>query len=403
MHLCIIAEGIRGTVHLDMAKALAALGHRVDVWSTGAEAASATRFLAVEEDGVRIHFINDRARSPAGWLLDMLLQRLTRRRRIGTELLSLARFVAERRDADLFLVEGDYPMGVLAALCRPPRWMVTPHDTQDLALPLSYPGRHRRRRFHSAKQWVYRKATVVRANSPLTRSILIESGCPPEKIAVVPMHIPSWIVPDEAELADLPGYKRRSREALHARLGIPAAHDVLLIMCRMSPEKGIDLAVEALARVVAKRPQTTLVVGGPDRGVRASLEALAARLGVASNVFFTGNIPRDATRPYYAGAALHLAPSIVDTFNYAVVEAALLSTYTLGSEGVGAMPLIEQSGRGRVVAGRDPAAWAEAIVQALEAPPLPPEKATRCESLARSLSAAAIAPELLAAAARAHR
>jgi hypothetical protein len=30
LHLCIIAEGLRTSVHLDMAKAMAALGHRVD-------------------------------------------------------------------------------------------------------------------------------------------------------------------------------------------------------------------------------------------------------------------------------------------------------------------------------------------------------------------------------------
>ena len=404
MHLCIIAEGIRGTVHLDMAKALAALGHRVDVWSTSSEAPSPSRFLLVEEDGVRIHFINDRARAAPGWVLDMLLQRLARRRRIGTELLSIARFVAAHRGSDLFLVEGDYPIGMLMALValrRPARWMVTAHDTQDLLLPIAYPGRHRRRRFHLAKQWVYRRATVVRANSPLTRSALVESGCPPAKIAVVPMHIPSWILPTEAELADLPAFKRRGRVELHARFGIPDAHDVLLIMCRMSPEKGIDLAVEALAHVVAKRPLTTLLVCGADRGVRAGLEALAERLGVRGNLLFGGNIWHYATRPYYAGVELHLAPSIIDTFNFAVVEAALLSTYTLGSEGVGAMPWIEESGRGRVVRGRDPAVWAAAIVQALDAPPLAAETSTRCDFLLNSLSAAAVAPQLLAAGMRA--
>ncbi len=400
MHLCIVAENIRSTVHLDMAKALAALGHRVEAWSTSAEAPSASRFLVVEEDGVRMHFINDRARAPAAWLPDKLLQAPARARRFGTELASLARFVREQRGADLFLVEGDYPMGMLFALAArrgAVRWMVTPHDTQDLALPLAYPGRHRRRRFHAAKQWVYRRAGVVRANSPLTRAALVESGCPPDKVAVVPLHIPSWMRPNDAEMDELPAFKRRCRAELGARLGIPSTHAILLVMCRMSPEKGIDLAIEALARVAARRPGTTLVVCGPDRGTRASLEALAQRLGVRSSVLFCGNVARDATRPFYAGATLHLAPSVIDTFNYAVVEAALLGTWSLGSEGVGAMPWIVGSGRGRVVPGRDPETWAEAIVQALEAPPLPVEASARCDSLLEALSPAAIAPRLLAA------
>jgi glycosyltransferase involved in cell wall biosynthesis len=400
VHLCIIAENIRVSVHLEMAKALAALGHRVEVWSTSPDAPPGPGFHVVEEGGVRIHFIHDRWRHRAAWLPDKLLQRLTRRRRFWTELSSVARFVRERRRADLFFVEGDYPMGVMVALAasgRRIRWMVTAHDTQDLNLPLVYPGRHRRRRFHLAKQWVYRRATVVRANSPLTRSALIESGCPADKIATVPMHIPSWIVPTDAELADLPAFKRRSREELNARFGIPAAHALLLMMCRMSPEKGIGLAVEALARLVERRPQTTLLVCGADRGVRAPLEALASRLGVRSNLIFGGNIPHYATRPYYAGATLHLAPSVIDTFNFAVIEAALLSTYTLGSQGVGAMPWIVESGRGRVVSGRDPAAWAQAIAQALEAPPLTAGAGARCDFLLDHLSAAAIAPRLLAA------
>ena len=153
MKVAIVAPGIWGTVHLDLARALVRLGHRVVVYTEDSRAPSGWQFTRFAEDGVEFWTISDTRRAAPAWLLDRLAKPWLGRR-FFTSLFAVRRFLKAQRDCDMVLVEGDW-IGLFVALARggmPLQWMVGIHDTLYLRIPVEYPGRPRSRWRERAKR-----------------------------------------------------------------------------------------------------------------------------------------------------------------------------------------------------------------------------------------------------------
>jgi glycosyltransferase involved in cell wall biosynthesis len=372
MKIGIVAPGIWGTVFYDTAAMLASLGHDVRVYSDDARAAGSLRFTRMEESGVHFYLIHNTKRNPLFWLPDKALKPFFGRR-FFTTLFALYRYFSLTRDSDIYLVENDW-MGMFVAIIarvRRFRWAVGVHDTDHLRTSLNFPGRPDVAWMRSVKLWVLKSCDSIRANSWITREALMEGGCPAAKIAVIPLHVS----PTRRSREDLEEFRPRARATILQRYGLPADARLLMTMCRVTPVKGLDLAIQALQRVLSAWPASRLFVCGPDRDVpgmgsyREALERLAQPLGVADRVIFTGNIDVPNLREYLAAADVHLAPSIIDTFSYSVVEATLAGTRSLVSDKVGVAPWLCEAQAGRTLAGREAGVWADAIVEELAHPP----------------------------------
>jgi len=366
MKIGIVAPGIWNSIHLDMAQALGALGHEVAIYTEDGRAPSGARFLRFREGRLDFFVIHHLRRNPWTWLFDRLAKPWLGRR-FFTTLAAMARYFSATRDCDVYFVEGDW-IGFFAAIIArfiPFRWIVCIHDSDYLRLPLSFPGRPASRWKEAVKLWVLRSADLVRANSFVTRDALVAGGCAPDRIRVVPLHITGWMRVDD--IVDMAAFKARSRADVHTQWRIAPAGRVLITMCRLVPVKGLDLALRGFAVAARRNADLHLMVCGGDRVVpgigsyRAHLEAIAAGEGVAVQVIFTGNIDIREVKRYFAAADLQLAPSVIDTFNYGVIEAAMVETYTLASDMVGAGPWVKEAGAAAIVPGRDPEAWGRAI------------------------------------------
>ncbi|MFQ3678671.1 MAG: glycosyltransferase, partial [Fimbriimonadaceae bacterium] len=105
----------------------------------------------------------------------------------------------------------------------------------------------------------------------------------------------------------------------------PRLRDRRFLLClgRVHPKKGHDLLIEAYARVYgADRDAPELVLAGPDQiGWQASLDALAARLGVADHVVWTGMVTGDAKVGAYRACEAFVLPSHQENFGIVVAEA----------------------------------------------------------------------------------
>jgi glycosyltransferase involved in cell wall biosynthesis len=97
---------------------------------------------------------------------------------------------------------------------------------------------------------------------------------------------------------------------------------LLLFLGRLHPKKGCDLLIEAYARVAARDPALHLVLAGPDSGhLRADLGALAARLGVADRITWTGMLEGRQKWGALRAAEVFVLSSHQENFGIAVAEA----------------------------------------------------------------------------------
>ncbi|MEU7932772.1 glycosyltransferase [Micromonospora echinofusca] len=129
--------------------------------------------------------------------------------------------------------------------------------------------------------------------------------------------------------------------------------------------KGIDTLIEALALLTGDGPAVRLVHVGV--GVyRPQLEQLAARLGVADRVTFTGLLPTvEMVRAQLDAADLFVLPSRTEGLPRALIEAMARALPAVGST-VGGIP--ELLARDDLVRPDDPAALADRIAAFLADP-----------------------------------
>ncbi len=163
-----------------------------------------------------------------------------------------------------------------------------------------------------------------------------------------------WIFSTALSRADLEGLATRRRSS-----SVPAR---LCIACRLVPEKGVDVAIQALAEVVARGSDVELVVvgGGSDR---ERLEALVASLGLGDRVRFTGSVGHaDVLEEMRASDVFVYPTRASEGFPKVVLEALAVGLPTVSTD-VSVIPRLVAGG-GRVV-GSDPAETAAAIEELL--------------------------------------
>src|SRR5581483_456242 len=120
----------------------------------------------------------------------------------------------------------------------------------------------------------------------------------------------------------------------------------VIAVARLSPEKGVDVLVEAAAGL----PVEVVIAGaGPEE------ERLRALAG--PNVIFLGNVERDELSVLYADADIAVVPSRSDTWGMALNEAALAGLPLVSTTAAGgAHDLIEDGVNGFLVPPGDAAA-----------------------------------------------
>jgi teichuronic acid biosynthesis glycosyltransferase TuaC len=196
-----------------------------------------------------------------------------------------------------------------------------------------------------------RAADGLLAVSEALRQRMIAFGMPAEKIAVHHTGI-------DAEL-----FKPRVRAEAKAALGIEGP--LIASVGALIPLKRQGLVLEALARL--PEAQLLLIGDGPDR---ASLERLAARLGVAGRVHFLGALAHEALPPLLAAADLLLHASEREGLANVWIEALACGTPVVIAETEAAHEVVDRPEAGRIVE-RDPEALAQGARAILASPPAP--------------------------------
>ena len=130
------------------------------------------------------------------------------------------------------------------------------------------------------------------------------------------------------------------------------------VVGRLSPEKGVDVLLDAFARVRAKGSAVQLAVIG-DGSLREQLRQQASRLGVSSAVHFSGFVPSAAS--ILPMLTLLAIPSHSEGLPMVMLEALRARIPIVATKVGGIPPALDDGRAGRLVPPGDSAALAEGI------------------------------------------
>ena len=156
------------------------------------------------------------------------------------------------------------------------------------------------------------------------------------------------------------------RKTLLAELGLPADALVLLNVARLSPQKGLNDAIDALPRILQSHTRAHLVsVGALDHHAWVeTLERQCTERGVRERVHFLG--PRRDVPDLLRACDVFLFPSRFEGLGLALIEAMALGCVCVAAE-IGPIREIVRDGiDGFLVPPGDAAALAQAVTRALD-------------------------------------
>ena len=201
-------------------------------------------------------------------------------------------------------------------------------------------------------------ADAVIAVSEYTKRMLIERyGIFPEKIHVVHNGIDvdlhaaeggSFVNVREPLPLKIPGYK------------------IVLYVGRLTLQKGPDYFLRAAKRVLSENPKTFFIIAGSGDMERQMLR-LAAELGIAEKVFFSGFVRGGDLERLYHAADLFVLPSVSEPFGITTLESLIADTPVLVSKQSGVSEVITHALK---VDFWDTEEMANKIVSVLRYPPL---------------------------------
>jgi glycosyltransferase involved in cell wall biosynthesis len=133
---------------------------------------------------------------------------------------------------------------------------------------------------------------------------------------------------------------------------------VVLILARLEPEKGVEVAIQAMTRL----PDATLVVAG-DGSLRTSLEELARAIGVAERVHFLGY--RSDALALLRHAHVLALPSLREGLPLSILEAMAAGVPVVATDIGGTREIVRHEETGLLVPVDQPVALAESIQRTL--------------------------------------
>jgi len=240
-----------------------------------------------------------------------------------------------------------YPDGVAAALLAERTgipFVMTARGT-DVNVLARMPGPGRRIAWASS-----RCAAVIAVSSQLKQS-LVELGVDADRVVV----LRNGVDPEQFRPVDQASARRE--------FGLPEG-PVIAGVGNLVPEKGFELAIEALALL----PAATLVLVG-DGPQRESLVALARRRRVSHRLRMLPVMPQSRLPILYSAADVLVVTSTREGWPNVVLEALSCGT-PVAAVNVGAVAeMLTDPSAGRVVDQRDPERLAAAVLSLLQAPP----------------------------------
>ena len=185
-------------------------------------------------------------------------------------------------------------------------------------------------------RWALTGADRILSVSSYTADVIVDlHGARRDRITVVPNPLGSEFV------AGADAFRRSGCE--------PQPSDILSVarLNRIDAEKGIETLIRAVGRLAQPARLLCTIIGeGEDR---PRLQALAADLGLAETVRFTGALPDHELHAYLAGARVFALPSRKEGFGIVFLEAMHYGVPVVAGAHGGALEVVAHEENGLLV------------------------------------------------------
>jgi len=161
-------------------------------------------------------------------------------------------------------------------------------------------------------------------NSKYTLDVTAPSGYPQEKRQVIYNGVDTKI------------YKKR-KTRIKDELG---CEHLILSVCRLLPQKGLDYLVQALPNIEADYHY--LMLGeGPEQ---AHLQGLVKKLGLEKRVTIMGRVSEERKMEIYSGADIFVLPSLYEPFGIVLIEAMAMECAVVATKAGGIPEVVDDNG-----------------------------------------------------------
>jgi len=200
------------------------------------------------------------------------------------------------------------------------------------------------------RQVLKRADAVIAVSRPL-KNAMIELGCSPEKITVIPNGV------------DPVKFSRKPWTEARQKLGLPEDRPIVLSVGHLNENKGFQILIEAVALLRRLRPDVMLVIVG-EGALRPRLERQVRRLGLQSHVALVGARSSEQLATWYSAADLFCLASEREGCPNVLLEAIACGCPAIATRAGGTVEIIETPSLGTLVE-RTPKAFESAIDEAL--------------------------------------
>ncbi|KAA5546276.1 glycosyltransferase family 4 protein [Roseiconus nitratireducens] len=207
-------------------------------------------------------------------------------------------------------------------------------------------------------RWALRNCDGSIALSSEIAEAMIINGAAKESVALIPNGV------------DTNKFRPADSAQCRAELGLPQAKTILLSVGDRIALKGFQVIVEALPKVLQRRPDVMYVcVGGPGRhgtDFTSQLRSAIARLGLSDRVLFPGICEHDQLYKWHNASDLYVLASSREGSPNALLEALACGLPAVSTRVGGAPDEIEKTGYGIIMRERSAIAAADAILAACD-------------------------------------
>ena len=140
--------------------------------------------------------------------------------------------------------------------------------------------------------------------------------------------------------------------------------DFILFVGRLSPEKGLEYLIDAMALILQNFPKIKLLVIG-DGPKKEKMEIKCKELNISDKIIFLGKISNQSLPQYYQSSKMLIVPSLREGFGINIIESLACANPVIASKVGGITDIIKHKENGILIEPKNHLMIADAVLNLL--------------------------------------